>query len=357
MSVKEIARLAHTSPATVSRILNNPEYHSQNPQLRDQVWKAAMELNYVPNEAARSLRSGNFGKEEKTYYINVLLTRTEDARSDPFFSELLRIIETEVHRSGSILHKVWYISAFSNERQCRMMNIDTMINDLYESTEKRHNGLIIVGKCCKSALTKLNNKFKNVVSINRNATNHLVDEVTCDGSKIASIAVEYLISLGHHEIGYVGECHNEARYKGYMETMTRHDIEPPVNYIYESRQTESDGYEVMTKILASDDIPTGIYCANDIMALGMLKALAKRKNKYLNIAIVSSDDIVQAQDCTPMLTTVSLPKEEMGKFAVMLLIDRINTGHKSVITMEFEAKLMKRESAMSLYDMGMDYSI
>jgi DNA-binding LacI/PurR family transcriptional regulator len=47
----------------------------------------------------------------------------------------------------------------------------------------------------------------------------------------------------------------------------------------------------------------------------------------------------------------------MGKFAVMLLIDRINTGHKSVITMEFEAKLMKRESAMSLYDMGMDYSI
>jgi sulfate transport system ATP-binding protein/LacI family transcriptional regulator/LacI family repressor for deo operon, udp, cdd, tsx, nupC, and nupG len=93
------------------------------------------------------------------------------------------------------------------------------------------------------------------------------------------------------------------------------------------------------------------------MALGMLKALAKRKNKYLNIAIVSSDDIVQAQDCTPMLTTVSLPKEEMGKFAVMLLIDRINTGHKSVITMEFEAKLMKRESAMSLYDMGMDYSI
>jgi DNA-binding LacI/PurR family transcriptional regulator len=184
-----------------------------------------------------------------------------------------------------------------------------------------------------------------------------VDEVTCDGSKIASIAVEYLISLGHHEIGYVGECHNEARYKGYMETMTRHDIEPPVNYIYESRQTESDGYEVMTKILASDDIPTGIYCANDIMALGMLKALAKRKNKYLNIAIVSSDDIVQAQDCTPMLTTVSLPKEEMGKFAVMLLIDRINTGHKSVITMEFEAKLMKRESAMSLYDMGMDYSI
>lgn len=357
MSVKEIAKMAGTSPATVSRVLNNPEYRCKDVQLCDRIWNAAMELNYVPNEAAKSLRQGSRQSAERTYYINVLITRTEDVGSDPFFSELLRVIETEIHRSQNILHKVWYVSVFSNERKSRMTDMDRLVRELYEGTEGHSDGLVIIGKCCKNALMKLQNTFKNVVSVNRNATNYLVDEVTCDGTKIATKAVEYLISLGHREIGYVGECHNEARYKGYMDTMLRHDIDPIGNYIYESNQTEADGYAVMQKILESEDIPTGIYCANDIMAIGMLKAYAKRKNKYLNISIISSDDIEQAQFSSPMLTTVSLPKNEMGRFSVNILIDRILGRHQTIITMELDTKLVKRDSCSSVYDSGSDYYI
>ena len=142
------------------------------------------------------------------------------------------------------------------------------------------------------------------------------------------MAVEYLISLGHRSIGYVGDCYNEARYRGYLEALHKHDMEPEAAYIMQTGQTEAEGYEAMQKFLQSEDRPTGIYCANDITAIGMLKYLGTNKNRYYVPSIIASDDIEEAQYTRPMLTTVGLPKEEMGKFALYLLIDRMRGGHK-----------------------------
>lgn len=63
----------------------------------------------------------------------------------------------------------------------------------------------------------------------------------CDGKKVAMMAVEYLISLGHTSIGYVGDCYNEARYRGYLEALHRHDIDPEADYIVQTGQTEAEG--------------------------------------------------------------------------------------------------------------------
>ena len=79
MSIKEIAKRAQVSSATVSRVLNNPDY-----KVRERIRKAAIELNYVPNEAARRLKTGSSSAEEKTCYINILMTRTDSAHVDPF---------------------------------------------------------------------------------------------------------------------------------------------------------------------------------------------------------------------------------------------------------------------------------
>ena len=84
MSIKEIAKRAQVSPATVSRVLNNPDYKCSSPQVRERIRKAAIELNYVPNEAARRLKTGISAAEEKTCYINILMTRTDSAHVDPF---------------------------------------------------------------------------------------------------------------------------------------------------------------------------------------------------------------------------------------------------------------------------------
>lgn len=358
MSIKKIAEKAGISPATVSRVLNNPNYKCSVSGLRDKIWKTAIEMNYVPNEAARNLKKGVSAKQEKTWYINILMTRTDSSTTDPFFAELLRVIESEIHDKNCILSKIWYMSVFSDDRKCRRENLDRLIDGMYDEVEGKRDGLIIIGRCNKKALKKLNKKYKSVVSVNRNSTNYEVDEVLCDGKKIAAAAVEYLISLGHKNIGYIGQCHSEDRYNGYLETLKKHDLDVIPEYVIETKQTEAEGYEAMEKFFQSDDMPTGIYCANDISAIGMLKCLNKFRNRYYMPSIISSDDIQEAQFTRPMLTTVSLPKEDMGKFALYLLMDRLKGGHSGIVRMELEGKLMIRNSCSSVEDsMWSDYCI
>ncbi len=357
MSIKRIAELSGVSPATVSRVLNHPEYKCQSPEVRERIWKAAMQLGYTPNQAARNLKLG-IAAEQKNYYIGVLMTRMENATADPFFGELLRVIESEIHKQAAILAKVWYLPLFSNDKKCRTENLDRIIDEMYRETICVCDGLIIIGKCNKEALKKLNKKYKCVVSVNRNSTNYEVDEVLCDGRKVAAMAVEYLISLGHRNIGYVGECYNEARYAGFLETMRKHEIEPDPSMIIQTHQTETEGFHAMQRIFREEDRPTGIYCANDITAVGMLKCLAKYKNYYYTPSIISSDDIEEAQCTRPMLTTVSLPREEMGKFAMQLLLDRLRGGHRSVVRLELEGRLMIRDSCAPADESGWsDYCI
>lgn len=241
MSIKKIAEKAGVSISTVSRILNRPDYKCSVPGLREKVWSIAMEMNYVPNEAARNLKKGTQAKESKIWYINVLMTRTDESRTDPFFTELLRVVESEIHEHNCILSKVWYMPLFSDDRKCRRENLDQIIQRMYTETEENKDGLIIIGRCNPLALKKLNQKYRSVVSVNRNSTNYEVDEVLCDGKKIAQMAVEHLISLGHRNIGYVGGCRNEDRYVGYLDTLKKNNLDIIPEYVVETDQTEREG--------------------------------------------------------------------------------------------------------------------
>ena len=115
----------------------------------------------------------------------------------------------------------------------------------------------------------------------------------------------------------MGECRNEARYKGYLETLVRHGIDFNANYIFETKQTELEGYEVMERLMQSGSCPNGIYCANDITAIGMLKCLKKYGSRRFSPSIIAS---------------------------VSLLLNRIRGEHTSVLRMEFEGKLIIRSS-------------
>lgn len=344
MSIKKVAERVGVSPSTVSRVLNNPNYRCAEPGMREKIWKAAIDMNYIPNEAARNLKLKGESKEEKTFYIHVLMTCIDSGRTDPFFNEILNVVETEIHKNICILSKVWHMPLFSNDRKCRSTDLDRVLDDMYRETNGRGDGLVVIGKCNREALRKLKLRYKGVVSINRDSTNDETDEVTCDGMKIAALAVEHLIELGHIHIGYVGDCHNETRYRGYLETLKKHGLEVDQDYVIATRQTEAEGYEAMESILRLETGPTGIYCANDITAIGMLKCLGKNKNRYYMPSIIASDDIEEAQYTRPMLTTVRLPKEDMGKFALYLLLDSMKNGHKDVVHIELEGRLMNRNS-------------
>ena len=343
MSIKKIAEMTGVSPSTVSRVLNNPDYKCSTPGMRDAIWKAAIELNYTPNEAARSLRTGGAKHANTVYYVHVLMTRTDITQTDPFFSELLHVIESEIHNRNCILAKIWYQPVFSDDEKCRRVNLEKLIDEMHADLDNKSDGLVIIGKCDAEAIRILSKRYRGVISVNRNSTNYQIDEVTCDGAKIAALAVEHLIRLGHRDIGYVGNCHKEARFRGYTEALHQHGLDLVPHYICDTRQTEAEGYAAMENFIKSSNCPTAIYCANDITAVGMLKCMQRFKN-HPQISIISSDDIEEAQFTKPMLTTVRLPKDEMGRQALQLLLDRIRGGHSSVIRMEFEGKLMVRES-------------
>lgn len=357
MSIKKIAEIVGVSPSTVSRVLSSSEYRCSSEELRSRILETARKLNYVPNQAARNLKLG-VETDSEIKYISVIFTRTAQANTDPFFSELLRMIEGEIHRNMFILNSVLYLPAFSDERLSRGVDADKLAAEAFSGAERKPDGIIIIGKCLPKIIKALKKKSRNIVSVNRNSTNYEIDEVLCDGRKIASMAVEYLISLGHRKIAYLGDCHNEARFKGYQETLFRYGLEQDIDFIYEIGQSEEQGYKTMEEILKGDNAPTGIYCANDIIAVGVLKCLNKYRNNYYMPSVISSDDIYEAQFTKPMLTTISLPKSEMAKFALFLLSDRMRGGHKAIVRTELECSLMIRSSCTKVENsMGCEYYI
>ena len=99
-------------------------------------------------------------------------------------------------------------------------------------------------------------------------------------------------------------------------------------YVIETYQTEKEGFQTMQKFLKLKEPPTGIYCANDITAIGMLKCLNRYSSILYRPSIISCDDIEEGQFIKPMLSTVQLPKENMARFALFVLLDRIRGGHK-----------------------------
>ena len=351
MSLKQIAEMTGVSVSTVGRILNDPARKCSDEEVRRRVLDAAREIGYIPNASARSLRSG--GKNaERIYHINILLTRFAHEAADPFYDELLMLLEKELRTSGCIIGNVWHYSEFSEEKLARSDKLTALIESLYADSGQHSDGLVIVGKVTGRALKQLKAKEKNIVSINRSSTNYEVDEVLCDGSRIAQTAVGYLAKLGHTRIGYVGDCHSESRFTGYQKALTKYHLSPDIDFICDTLPNEVNGITAFDYFSSLPDPPTGIYCANDILAVGMIKAMNRRRGRGYLPSIISSDDIDAAQYTKPMLTSVSIPKNEMVRFALMILLDRIKGGHKTISRLEVEGTLVIRESCRPFKEMN-----
>lgn len=346
MSIKKIAKMTGASISTVSRVLNDPEYHCRDEGMREKIWNAAMEMDYTPNEAARNLRLSGSKKSEEIKKIQVLMTHTDEESADPFFTELLRIVESQIHYQGCALSGVRFLPKLSEKS-----STEAQIRDLVKSVsgDDQPDGLIIIGKCRKDALKKLLAQHPCIVAINRNSVEFAVDEVTCDGSKLAAIAVGHLIKLGHTKIAYAGEVLSESRYQGYLDTLEKHGIKPGKSMQFELPHTRQAGIRLADRLLRmKSDRPTAVFCANDTLAIGILEGLEKRKSSGYIPSVIGCDDIEEAQNTNPMLSSVHVPKEEMGYLATRLLCDRMNGGHKSASKLELLGYLMQRSSTQKV---------
>jgi len=127
------------------------------------------------------------------------------------------------------------------------------------------------------------------------------DEVLCDGYSGAVRAVQYLIGLGHKKIGYIGstqqkyQVFNEHRYQGYLDALDQAGIKGNEDYVIDTLLTSSDGYASMLELIDRKTVPTAIFCGNDTVALGVMKALSERGFSVPDdISIIGFDNIEMA---------------------------------------------------------------
>ena len=315
------------SPSTVSRVLNNTVSTCASPELKEKIWEAARSLNYVPDTNARNLKKGT-RTASKNYKISIIMARFHSLDTDPFFNELFQNIEESLFANSCILHSI----------------LNTEQTDF--STLKEADGIIILGRCSSDFLRTLKKYTQNIVGVDRNPTDYNMDEIICNGKTAAHKAMEHLLSLGHTKIGYIGDCSSESRYIGYCETMIARNIPLNYQYIRSTNQTYDSGYQAM-KELFNQDI-TAVFCANDISALGALQALSEQTTpgtrNARKISVISIDNISRSQTSSPLLTTVNIPKEDMGRMAVTILMDRIKRGHSEFMRVEFPCKVIERDS-------------
>ncbi|MFG6395063.1 MAG: LacI family transcriptional regulator [Lachnospiraceae bacterium] len=357
MSLKKIAELAGTSVSTVSRVLNTPGHTCHIPGLSEKIWQIAKELEYIPNEAARNLRTGN-NKTKEPFYTDIFLTRFDSLDKDPFFGELFIHIKEELLFANALLGEVLnftdIMSLGEKDVPIKAIPYKTPSRVIAEKpaalpafVSKKHNtGLILLGKCPQGLIPVLKKRYSYITGIDRNPTDYEYDEVICNGITAAQKAVGYLIKLGHNNIAYIGDCTFESRYTGYYQALLAHKI--PLNYanVHQTGQTEKEGFQVMSKIIKSDERPSAIFCANDITAIGVLNALKANKRKGYVPSVISIDNIYPSQKTTPMLTTIDIPKKEMAHLAVMLLLDRKAGRHRENIRIELPCRLIERESCI-----------
>lgn len=337
MSLKRIAELTGASAATVSRVLNNPMYRCQDPELTERIRRTARELHYVPNSNARELK---MQRRESTaaeggYVIDVLLARFDTLEKDPFFHEVFRYVETEFYKQNCVTG--------------RFLNVPDISLLQAGQGRVRAQGLLILGKCPAGLVDELHKCYRGMVAIDRNPMEYRMDEVVCSGAKAATTAVEYLVGLGHTRIAYIGDCNMEARYMGYYESLLQHKISLTYDYVVATSQTREEGYRAYERLAALHCPPTAVLCANDVTALGLLQAIkeknGRKKRQVYRPAVVAIDDIEEAAAVSPMLTTVHIPKEDMAHLAVLTLCDRLRGGHKEYVRLELPGHLMIRESS------------
>jgi len=329
MSLKHIAAMTNTSVSTVSRVLNQTSASCASKELQDKIWAAAREIGYHPNKAARALKKGDSGTQ-KLPRIAVVMARVT-AEEDPFFSELFRSLEMELLLQGGLIEDMVHVEEIRQKK-------------LSEA-----NGILIMGRCSPTLLEQILMQNRDIVGIWRNSMDFDIDEVICDGRKAAELAMNYLLSLGHKKIAYIGDCSYESRYVGYCNILFQNKIPMDYHLIKQTNQTKEETDAAFLELLTDKQSKkadfSAIFCANDNTAVRVLELLGQQKaNVRRSISVISIDDITDAQNTKPYLTTVHIPHREMAHMAVMLLLDRIARGHTSSVRIEFPCRLVYRDS-------------
>lgn len=308
-TINDIARIAGVSKGTVSYVLNNKPGVSN--EVREKILRIVEEFGYKPNKIAQALAG------KKTNFIALVIPDI----SDVFYAKIIKGVEKTLSKNGFFLNL--YSTHANPEKEHQVFDflnsgfVDGIIVMAYHIEEK--------------FIKKIINTGIPVVFIDYPFDNN-VYSVIVDNEEGGFKATEYLISLGHKRIAFIhgskDAWDSDFRFKGYLKALEKYNIPFNEKLISRGDFTREGGYKAVKELLNSGEEFTAIFCANDHMALGAIKAL---KEKELNIpediSIIGFDNIEASALSNPPLTTIMQPIYQLGEMSAKILL-KLLSGEK-----------------------------
>lgn len=323
-TIRDVAKRANVSTATVSRVINNNGY--VNDETKKRVKAAIEQLNYLPNDVARSLFKGR-SKMIALFVPDI---------TNPFFPEVARAVEDVTNRHG-------YTFVLCNTDNDIAKHMD-YLNVLHQ---KSVDGFIIVS----SSITEkhLQQIQVPIVALDRVISPDM-SSVTVNNRSGSREAVQYLRSIGCSRIAHItGPEHVDnvaLRLQGYLDEVM-HENWFNSSYVVSGAYNFNVAREAAMKLLTNHPEIDGIFAGNDLMATGVLNAAASLGKKVPDdLAVVGFDGIAMGETVTPALTTMAQPIYAIGAKAAEMLITQISTPDSAIMTEGFNVQLVERQSTL-----------
>ncbi|MCA1803571.1 MAG: LacI family transcriptional regulator [Rhodothermaceae bacterium] len=339
VTIKDVAKHAKSSMSTVSMVVNGKGYVSDIK--RKEVLGAIRQLGYVPSAPARSLASN------RTNNIGFILRESHFTLSEPFYTRIFLGAEFEAKNQNYYVLLATVADDYEREADTpRLLK------------ERNVDGIIIAGKVNSELLMEVEDSGIPFVLVDYQYKSY--PSITIDNRNGSIEAVRYLMEKGHKDIAFLGSDIRHPsisdRLEGYQLAMLKagHQDTKSMTFIDEDKSpTLQTGFDLGMRILGGKRKPTAVFCANDALALGLIKYAKQKKLKIPeDLAVVGFDDVEGGKFSTPQLTTVRVFKEQMGELALRLLaelLDDIPTLNskfeRSNHMLTVPAELIIRESA------------
>ncbi len=313
ITMKQVAERAGVSRTTVSFVLNNTPNVNIPPETRERILNAARELHYARDFAATSLATG------RAHTIAFILRQPpEELSVDAFMGGLLNGVSQAVNHAG--YHLLFYAMGLTASKGAYA--------ELIRS--QRVDGLLISGPLVEDS--ELLDLHAEGVPLVIQGTPDMGDLPSVDVDNVASarMATEHLISLGHRRIGLITNgpltyTSSRDRLTGFVQALEAASIPVDEEFILSGEFSDDSGMRAMEQLLVLPDRPTAVFIASDVVALGAIRTIRERGLHIPeDISIVGFDDIPLAQYLEPGLTTVHLPRVELGLQAGKMLMDFVD---------------------------------
>lgn len=332
-TIYDIAKRANVSATTVSRALNNSGYVAR--EKLDEILKIAKELNYSPNQVARMLKNQSTGQ---------IMLSIPDMRNS-FYNDFIEAVNRRAEENN--------YSLLLNYNQMKDKTKHKMLDDL---AENHFDGLILVSIHLDDALiSRVNAIGKPVVLTSLSSVPPIqwkgnYDFVGVDTRAAMYFSAKHLAEEGHRRIAYIGldetSLTGMERYEGYTFALKEAGIPLEKNLVFEGGYDERFGYECMLKMITEGHMPTAVCACNDVLAIGIYKALEEASISIPGqVSVVGMDDSDVCRIIRPKLSSVSLCSMELGDAAARLIFKRLGDQQKRYENVLFDPRLIIRDSS------------